>query len=264
MTTTSLDPGEHEEVGHRDPRCAGTTDDDLERGELPTDDAAGVDQPASTTIAVPCWSSWNTGMSSSSLSRRLDLEAARRGDVLQVDPAEGGRDPRDCVHQRVDVAGLQAHRHGVHVGEVLEEDRLALHDRHRAERADVTEAQHRRAVRDDRDRVVAGGVAPRQARVLGDRQAHVGHAGGVEQREIVGVPQGLGRPYLDLAALVGHELRRGEVVRRRGTGLSHGVDLRTGSARSGRGSTGLGVACSRSSAGRLRRRPGPRSSPGAA
>ncbi len=26
--------------------------------------------PANTTIAVPCWSSWNTGMSSSAVSRR--------------------------------------------------------------------------------------------------------------------------------------------------------------------------------------------------
>ena len=45
---------------------------------------------ARTTTAVPCWSSWNTGMSSSSLEALLDLEAARRGDVLEVDAAEAG------------------------------------------------------------------------------------------------------------------------------------------------------------------------------
>ena len=44
---------------------------------------------AITTTAVPCWSSWKTGMSSSALQPLLDLEAARRRDVLEVDPAEG-------------------------------------------------------------------------------------------------------------------------------------------------------------------------------
>ena len=41
-------------------------------------------------MAVPCWSSWNTGMSSMLDEALLDLERARRGDVLEVDAAEGG------------------------------------------------------------------------------------------------------------------------------------------------------------------------------
>ena len=49
-----------------------------------------LNRAAITTTAVPCWSSWKTGMSSSSLSALLDLEAAGRRDVLEVDPAEGG------------------------------------------------------------------------------------------------------------------------------------------------------------------------------
>ena len=65
---------------------------------------------ASATTAVPCWSSWKTGMSSSSLSRSLDLEAARRGDVLEVDAAEARRQPDDGLDDLVDVGGVQADR----------------------------------------------------------------------------------------------------------------------------------------------------------
>ena len=44
--------------------------------------------PAAVMIAVPCWSSWNTGMFIRSLQRLLDDEAVGGGDVLEVDPAE--------------------------------------------------------------------------------------------------------------------------------------------------------------------------------
>ena len=64
----------------------------------------------------------------------LDLEAARRGDVLEVDPAEPGRDRLDDVHDLVDVLGVQADRPGVDAGEALEQRRLALHHRQRRAR----------------------------------------------------------------------------------------------------------------------------------
>jgi hypothetical protein len=69
----------------------------------------------------------------------LDLEAVRGGDVLQVDPAEAGRDALDRLDDRVGVTGgdVQADRVGVDVGEGLEQLRLALHDRHGGLRADV-------------------------------------------------------------------------------------------------------------------------------
>ncbi len=66
----------------------------------------GFVRAASTTIAVACWSSSNAGMPSSP-RWRLDLEAAWRRDVLQVDRAEGGR------HRRrpdfVDARGWPSH-----------------------------------------------------------------------------------------------------------------------------------------------------------
>ena len=86
---------------------------------------------AITTTAVPCWSSWKTGMSSSLLQLLLDLEAARRGDVLEVDAAERGRDQLDGPHDLVGVGRVQADRERVDAGELLEQAALALHHRHR-------------------------------------------------------------------------------------------------------------------------------------
>ena len=54
---------------------------------------------------------------------RLDLEAARRGDVLEVDAAEAGGDQLDGAHDLVDVLGVEADRPGVDVGEPLEQRR---------------------------------------------------------------------------------------------------------------------------------------------
>ena len=48
-----------------------------------------LSRAAPEMIAVPCWSSWKTGMFISAFSRRLDLEALGGADVLQVDAAEG-------------------------------------------------------------------------------------------------------------------------------------------------------------------------------
>ena len=75
---------------------------------------------------------------------RLDLEAARRRDVLEVDAGEAGGDRGDRLDDLVDVLGVEAHRPGVDVGEALEQRRLALHDRQRGVRTDVAEARARR------------------------------------------------------------------------------------------------------------------------
>jgi hypothetical protein len=59
----------------------------------------------------------------------LDLEAARRRDVLEVDAGEAGRDGRDGLDDLVDVLRVQDDGPRVDVGEVLEQGGLALHDR---------------------------------------------------------------------------------------------------------------------------------------
>ena len=156
-------------------------------------------------MAVPCWSSWKTGMSSSSRSRALDLEAARRGDVLEVDAAEDRRDELHGAHDLVDVLGVEADRPGVDVGEPLEQRRLALHDRQRGGRADVAEPEHGRAVGDDGDGVALDRQPPDVVGLRGDGQADPGDAGRVGHGQVVAGAQRHLRAHLDLAAEVQQE-----------------------------------------------------------
>ena len=144
----------------------------------------------------------------------LDLEAARRGDVLEVDAAEARREPRDGLDDLLDVGGVQADRDGVDAAELLEQDGLALHHRHRRGRADVAEAEHGRAVGDDGDGVGHPGVVLGHRRVRGDRLADAGDAGRVGQRELVPTGELDRRDGLHLAADVQVEDRvTGEGVR---------------------------------------------------
>jgi hypothetical protein len=79
----------------------------------------------------------------------LDLKAARHGDVLEIDAAEGRGHRRDEGDDLVDVLGVDAQRQGVDASELLEQHRLALHHGHRRGGADVVEPEHGRPVGDD-------------------------------------------------------------------------------------------------------------------
>ena len=157
---------------------------------------------ASTTIAVPCWSSWKTGMSSISFRRSSTSKQRRGGDVLEVDAAPRGRDRGDGADEDVGVLRVDADRVGVDPAELLEEHRLALHDRHAGGGADVAEPEHRGAVGDDGDHVALQGEVEGLAAVLGDRRAHAGDARHVGDREVVARLERHARGHLDLAALV--------------------------------------------------------------
>ena len=85
------------------------------------------------------------------LQPALDLEAARRGDVLEVDAAERRRDLLHELDDLVDVGGVDADRERVDAAQLLEQHRLALHHGHRGFGADVAQPEHGGAVGDDRD-----------------------------------------------------------------------------------------------------------------
>ena len=135
----------------------------------------------------------------------LDLEAARRRDVLEVDAAERRGDPLDGLDDLVGVLGVEADRERVDAGELLEQDRLALHDRHRGLGADVAQAEHRGAVADDGDGVALDRELEGLLAVGGDRRAHAGDARRVGHREVVAVADRDLVALLDLAAQVGQE-----------------------------------------------------------
>ena len=143
---------------------------------------------------------------------RLDLEAARRGDVLQVDAAVRRGDRPHDRDDLVGVLGVQHHRPGVHAAEPLEQRGLALHHRHRRGRADVAQAEHGRAVGDHGDGVALDGQAAGVGRVLRDRQADPGHPRRVRPGQLVAVAQRDLRRDLDLAAEVQQERPVGDLA----------------------------------------------------
>jgi hypothetical protein len=129
----------------------------------------------------------------------LDDEALGRLDVLEVDAAEGGGHEADGLDEGVGVSVSSSMSIDVHVGEALEEDRLALHHRLGGERAEVAEAEHRGAVRDDRDEVALGRVVVGGFRMGRDLLARHRDAGGIGEAQ---VPLGRhrdGRVDLELA-----------------------------------------------------------------
>jgi hypothetical protein len=129
----------------------------------------------------------------------LDLEAARRGDVLEVDAAEGGGDALDRLHDLVHVLGGHADREGVDVAELLEEHGLALHHGHGRLGSDVPKPEHRAAVRHHGDRVALDRELEGLRAIPGDLQADPGDPRGVGHREVLAVAQRLLEPRVDLA-----------------------------------------------------------------
>ena len=129
----------------------------------------------------------------------LDDEALGRLDVLQIDPAEGGAEEAHRVDELVRVLGVDAEVHAVDIGEALEEGDLAFHHRLGGERAEVAQAQHRRAVRDHRHEIALGGVVVGERRIAVDVQAGLGDAGRVGEGQVARRGQRLGEAGLQLA-----------------------------------------------------------------
>ena len=149
---------------------------------------------APTMIAVPCWSSWKTGMFMRLAQLPLDVETLGRLDVLEVDAAERRLEARDDVDQLLRVALVDLDVEDVDAGEFLEEHRLAFHHRLGRERTDRAEAQHRGAVGDHGDEIAARGEVARLAGVGRDRFAHRRDAGRIGEREIALVDEVLWSP----------------------------------------------------------------------
>jgi hypothetical protein len=82
--------------------------------------------------------------------------------------------------------------------ELLEQARLALHDRLAGQRADIPKAEHRGAVGDDGHEIAARRQHIRLQFVLGNDQARLCHAGRIRQRQIALRCHGRGRHDRDL------------------------------------------------------------------
>src|SRR5215210_5556295 len=98
----------------------------------------------------------------------LYLEALRRRDVLEVDAAKARRDAHHRLDELVHVLGVYQDRHSRDAGELLVEDGLAFHHRHRGHGPDVPQAQDAGPVRADGDAAPDHGQLARQRGVLDD------------------------------------------------------------------------------------------------
>ena len=200
-------------------------------------------------MAVPCWSSCMTGICISRLSRSSMTKHSGALMSSRLMPPKVGSSAFTTV-QKFDVVGVHLEVEDVDVGELLEEDALALHHRLSGVRPDVAQAEHRRAVGDHGHQVSTSGVGVAQVRVLRDLEAGLGDAWAVGEPEVARGGAGLRRDDLNLPLpaarvireriLSPHPLVRHEGRFAGGVGVAGGVTGH-GQSLSGEGWSGSGV-----------------------
>ena len=159
------------EASNGDARSTGTREDHLDVAEITAGQAARVDQRGTGHDRGAMLVVMEDGNVAGLLEATLNLEAARRGDVLEVHAAKAAGEQLHGAHDLIHVVGADAQGEGVHVGEGLEESTLALHDGHARLGANVAQAENRGAIGHNGDEVPATGVLVREARILLDLQA---------------------------------------------------------------------------------------------
>ncbi len=115
------------------------------------------------------------------LERLFDHEAVRRGDIFQVDAAEGRRNVNHSFDEGLDAGRVDLDIEHVDIGKALEQDALPLHHRLARQRPQIAQAKDGGAVGDYRDQVALVGVAVGVFRIFGNFAHRLGHAGGVGQ-----------------------------------------------------------------------------------
>ena len=131
----------------------------------------------------------------------LDIKTFRGLDVFQVDAAKGRFQRGDDLHQfdRVVLGDLDIEH--IDAGKLLEQHRLAFHDRLRRQGADVAQAQHCGSIADDGHQVTASGKLTHRRGVFVHQLAGRRHAGRVGQSQVLLGGQRFGGRNLDLSRL---------------------------------------------------------------
>ena len=127
----------------------------------------------------------------------FDVETVRGADVFEIDAADGRLEELAEADHILRILGPDLEVEHVDVGERLEENPFAFHDGLSGQRADVAEAEHRGAVRDDGDEVAFGRVEVGVVGALGDLQARLRHPRRVGQGQVALVFERLGWRDLD-------------------------------------------------------------------
>ena len=134
------------EAGER--RRAGARGDDLDLVDASCRRArSALRTAAPTMIAVPCWSSWKTGifMRSRSCASTSKHSGALMSSRLMPPKVGSSAATTSTSGRRPSARDLDVEH--VDAGELLEQDRLALHHGLGGERPDIAEAEHGGAVR---------------------------------------------------------------------------------------------------------------------
>ena len=172
-------------------------------------------RPAAAMIAVPCWSSWNTGMSSSSCRRCSMMKHSGALMSSRLMPPQPLPRKRIAIDELVRILGVHFEVDRVDVGEALEQHRLAFHHGLCGECAAIAEAEDRGAVGDHGNEVAFGGVVVRLALILRDGEHRNRDAGRIGEREIALRRHRLGGDDLELARPALAVKQQGLLVRER-------------------------------------------------
>ncbi len=165
--------------------------------------SSALRMPAAVTMAVPCWSSWKTGIFIRALSCfSISKQAGAAMSSRLMPPKVGSRRAMASTKGSTAVSSTSMSITSMPEN-FLKSAGLALHHRLRGQRADVAEAEDGGAVRDHRDEVGAAGVERRRRGVLLDRRAGVGDAGAVGEGEVALGRHRLGRQDLELTRGLG-------------------------------------------------------------
>jgi len=118
-----------EELGAGDRRGAGTVHDGFDLGDLLAGDLEGVLQCGAGDDRRPVLVVVEDGDLHDLLEALFDFKTGGRGDVFEVDPAEGRLERLDHPDYVVGIGGVDFDVEDVDVGEALEEDAFPLHHR---------------------------------------------------------------------------------------------------------------------------------------
>ena len=127
----------------------------------------------------------------------FDFKTLGGFDVLEVDAAEGLRNVDHGVDEFLRVFGVHFDVKHVNTCEGLEQQPLAFHDGFAGQSADVSQAEHGRAVGNHGDQVTFGGVAVSVFWSLLNFQTGIGHTGRIGQTQLVSGGMRFGRYNLD-------------------------------------------------------------------
>ena len=129
----------------------------------------------------------------------FDDEAVRGLDILKVDGPERRLHRADDFRELFRVRLVQFNVEAIDIGEFLEQDRLALHDRLGGKRADVAKTQNSGAVGHDRHKIAARGITCGGRGIGLDLEAGFGHPGRIGPAQVAPVGQRLGCAYLQFS-----------------------------------------------------------------